>query len=122
MRFPFWIDQDVSRLYVAVEDTVLVRVMHSAGEPGNQFSCAADRHRLTPNELVERAAFNEFHAEVARPIALADFVNGNDIGIIQARCSLSLQPEPLTARPSSRRACPGNFNATGRLRLFCRAR
>ena len=48
-----------------MENAALVRVMHSARELGNQFRCRADRHRLTFEEFIERAALNEFHAEIA---------------------------------------------------------
>ena len=98
VRFTFCIDQNVSWLNVSMENAALMRVMHSARELGNQFRCAADRHRFAPNELVERAAFNQFHAEVARPTTLANFVNGNDVRIIQTRRSFRFQLESLEAR------------------------
>ena len=43
-----------------------------------------DRHRLALDDFVELAAFDEFHAEVARAFALADFVDGNDTRMIEA--------------------------------------
>src|SRR5215216_4015272 len=95
MRFAICIQQNVSRLDVPMENAVVVRVMHSARELGNQFCSLLDRHPLSLEELVERAAFNEFHAEVARPITLAYFVNGNDIRAIQTRRSFRFQPKSL---------------------------
>ena len=87
----------------------MMRVMHSARELGNQFRCTADRQKLAPNELVKRGAFDQFHAEVARPITLANFVNGNNVRIIQTRRSFRFQPESLKARCCGPLACPDNL-------------
>src|SRR4029077_8575506 len=43
-----------------------------------------DRHRLTLEHRIELAAFDQAHAEVAGAIALADFVNWNDAGMVQS--------------------------------------
>jgi hypothetical protein len=48
-----------------------------------------------PDELVELAAFLELHAEVASPIALADFVDRNDPRMLKAGGRLGLAAEPL---------------------------
>jgi hypothetical protein len=80
-----------------MENPAPVRVMNRARKLSNQFRRAADRHRLALKEFVERAAFNEFHAKVARPITLADLVNGNDIQIVQTCRSFRFQPESLKA-------------------------
>src|SRR4030095_3333795 len=95
--FAICIEQNVSGLYVSLENPAPVRVMNRPRKLSNQFRRAADRHRLALKEFVERAALNEFHAEVARPITLADFINGNDIRIIQTRRSFRFQPESLKA-------------------------
>src|SRR4030095_5622129 len=97
VRFTFCIYQNVSWLNVSMENTALVRVMQSAGEPGNQFHCTPDRQKLAPNELVKRGAFDQFHAEVARPITLANFVDRNNVRIIQTRRSFRFQAESLAA-------------------------
>ena len=83
--------------------------MNGAREFGNQFRCTPDRHRLAFRELVERAALDQFHAEEARPIRLAHFVNGNDIGVIQARRSLRFQPESFKVRLRRPLARPDNL-------------
>src|SRR2546430_15093256 len=98
MRFPFLIKQNVSKFNVAMENAALMRVMNSAREFGNQFHRTADRHWLTLKEFVKRAALNEFHAEVARPITLADLIDRNDGRTIQACRSLSFQLESLKTR------------------------
>ena len=42
-------------------------------------------NRPAPDELIELTAFLEFHAEVAGPVALADFVDRDDPRMLQ-RC------------------------------------
>ena len=109
VRFAFCIEQNVSWLNVSMENAALMRVMHSARELGNQFRCTADRQKLAPNELVKRGAFDQFHAEVARPITLANFVNRNNVRIIQTRRGFRFQPESLEARLLSPVACAENL-------------
>src|SRR4029077_6064446 len=74
---------DVSRFDVAVQDAVLMRVMHSASQFRDQFRCLSDRHRVAPDHFVKLAAFDEIHAEVAATIALAHFMNGNDKWMVE---------------------------------------
>jgi hypothetical protein len=48
------------------------------------------------------SAFDEFHAEVARAIALTDFVDRNDTGVLQTGGSLCFKAKTLQvgfARP-----------------------
>src|SRR5205823_896365 len=57
---------------------------------------------LTPDDLIKLAAFDEFHAEVTRTIALTDFVNRNDLRMLQARGRFRFVPETFKmwrARP-----------------------
>ena len=49
-----------------------------------KFRRLPDRHRRAPDDFVELATFDELHAEVARAIALADFVDWNDARMIEA--------------------------------------
>ena len=61
-----------------------------------------DRYRLASGYFVELSAFDELHAEVTRAIALADFVDRNDTGMLQTRCRFGLQTETFQvsfARP-----------------------
>ena len=67
-----------------MQDVVFVGVLHRACELNNQFHCGPDRHRLTIEDRIELAAFDQAHAEVASAIALADFINRNDAGMVQS--------------------------------------
>src|SRR3954464_10558042 len=109
MRFTFCIYQNISWLNISMKNTVLMRVVHSARELGNQFRCTTDRQKLAPNELVKRGAFDQFHAEVARPLTLANFVDRNNVRIIQTRRGFRFQAESLQARWLSPVACAENL-------------
>src|SRR5215469_18676568 len=91
MRFAFCIEQNVSRLDVTMENAVLMRVMNSARYPGDEFRRLPNRHRRPPNDFVKLTAFDEFHAEIARAITLAHFVNRNDAGMLQTRRSFGFE-------------------------------
>ena len=82
MRFAFFIEQNVSRFYVAMQNAVFVRVMHGAGYLRDKFRRLPDRHRRASDYFVKLAAFDELHAEIARAIALTDFVDRNDTGML----------------------------------------
>ena len=85
-----------------MKNAVFMRVMNSACDLRDQFHCAPDRHRLAPGHFVELSAFDELHAEVARAIALADFVDRNDTGMLQTGCGFGLKTETFQvsfARP-----------------------
>ena len=122
MRFAFSIEQNVSRLDVAMQNAVLVRVMNSARHFRNEFRRAPDRHRLAPGDFIKLAAFDELHAEVARAIALADFVNRNDAGMIQTGGGFGFAAKALQMRFGGPMSKANDFSATMRFRLFCRAR
>ena len=55
-------------------------------------------HWLATGNLIELTAFDKLHAEVARAIAFADFVDGNDTGMIQAGGGFRFPAEALQMR------------------------
>ena len=81
-----------------MQNAVLMRVMNRAGHLGDQFRRVPDRHRRAPDDFVKLAAFDEFHAEVARAIALADFVDGNDAWMLEAGGSFGFATKTLQVR------------------------
>ena len=82
MRFAFLIKQNVTRLDVAMQDTVLMRIVDRACQLRDEFRCATDRHRLAPGHFIKLAALDEVHAEVAVTVALADFVNWDNAWMV----------------------------------------
>ncbi len=53
---------------------------------------------VAPNHFVKLTAFDELHAEVARAIALADFVDWNDTGMLQTGCGFGFKAKALQVR------------------------
>src|SRR5262249_35815276 len=98
MRFSFCVEENITGLDVTMEDAVLVRELNRTRNFHQQFRRAPDRHRRAPDNFVKLAAFDELHAEVARTIALADLVHGNDTGLIQAGSSRSFTSKTLYVR------------------------
>src|SRR6266496_3445065 len=84
MRFAFSIEQNVPRFDIPMQNPILMRVMNGAGDLRDEFRRLPDRYRRPPNDFIKLTAFNKFHAEVARAITLADFVDGNDTGMLQS--------------------------------------
>ena len=98
MRFAFCIQQNVPWFNVAMKNSMFMRIMNSARHLGDQFHRAPNRHRLAPGYFVELAAFDKLHAEVARAVALADFVNRNDTGMLQPGRGFGFKAKALQMR------------------------
>ena len=98
MRLAVRIEQHVPRLDVAMENAVFMRVMDSARHLGDEFRRLPDRHRRSSDYFVELAAFDEFHAEVAATVALADFVDWNNAWMLKAGGCFRFATEPFYMR------------------------
>src|SRR5204862_686930 len=80
VRFTFCIEQNVPRLDITMENSMFMRVMNNACHLRDEFHRASNRHRLAPDHLIQSSAFDEFHTEIARTIALAIFLDWHDTG------------------------------------------
>src|SRR6266513_544 len=98
MRFTFLIQQNVSRLDVPMKNAVFMRVMNGASDLRDQFHRLPDRHRLPLGYFVKLAAFYKLHAEVALAIALANFMDWNDTGMLQASCRFRFEAKAFQVR------------------------
>src|ERR1700757_1443848 len=98
MRFAVCVEQNVSRFDVAMEDSVLVRVMDRARYFGDYFCRLPHGHWRTAYHFIKLAAFDELHAEVAGTIALAHFVDGNDARVIKTRGGCRFAAKALQVR------------------------
>src|SRR5262245_38244775 len=98
MRFTFCVEQNVSRFDVPMQNAVLMRVMHYARYLRDEFRRLPNRHRGALNDFVKLPAFDEFHAEVARAVAFAYFVNGNDARMIKTRGGFRFPTETFHVR------------------------
>ena len=101
MRFAFLVEQDVPWFDVTMQDPVLVRILNGPRYLGDQFHRAPDRHRFARDYFVKLTAFDKFHAEVTRAVALPHLVNWNNSGMIQTRSGFGFPSKALQMRVSS---------------------
>src|ERR1044071_5206850 len=98
MRLAFFIEQNLCRLDAALENPEFVCVMDRAGRLRDQLRRLPDRHRRASDNFVKLTAFDELHAEIAGPVALAHFVNWNDARLFETGGSFSLPAKALHVR------------------------
>src|SRR4030095_13594530 len=109
MRFAVCVEKNVSRFDIAMENSVLVRVLNRARHFGDYFRCLPHRHWRAAYYFIKLAALDKLHAEVTGTIALADFVDGHDACVIKTRGSCRFPAEPLQVRSASPLTKPENF-------------
>ena len=94
MGVPLSVDQDIGRLQVAVQNSAHVGVLNGVGRLDHQghdgAMVIAERGEL----LREVAPDDELHAEVALTFVLADFIDGDDAGVVEKRDGLGLVLKP----------------------------
>src|SRR6266480_3003986 len=108
MRFALYVEQNVSRLNVSMQDAVFVRVMQCARHFRDEFRRLSNRHRRAfatgrirrggPDYFIKLTAFDKLHAEITRAITLADFMDWNDTGVLQIGGSLCFKAKTLQVR------------------------
>ena len=109
MRFAACVEQNVSRLDVAMEDSVFVRVVHRARHFGDYFRRLPHRYRRSAYDFVKLTPLDEFHAEIARSITLAHFIDGNDTKVIKARGGCRFAAKALQVCSAGPLTKPENF-------------
>jgi hypothetical protein len=97
---------------------VFVRVVHYVRYLRHEFYRLPDGDCGMPNDFVKLPAFNEFHAEIARPIAFAYFVNGNNARMIEPRCGFRFPTETLHVRFAGPLAKVDDFQRDSAVKTF----
>src|SRR6266566_3122337 len=69
-------------------------------------------------DFIEPTALDEFHAEIARAVALADFVDRNNLRMFQTRCCLRFVPKTLQVRRARPLAEPDHLERDGAIKAF----
>src|SRR5438046_8941162 len=101
-----------------MQNSLLMRVVHGARHLRDQFRSLPDRHRRPPDYFIQLSAFDELHAEVTRTVALADFVNRHDTGMLQTRRGFCFKAKALQvgfARPLTK---ANDFYGNGSLKAL----
>ena len=81
-----------------MKDAVFMRVMHGARYFCDEFRCLPDGRRRVFNHFIKLTAFDELHAEVALPIALAHLVDWDNTGMVEAGSRFCFQTKALEVR------------------------
>src|SRR4030095_7353893 len=113
MRVAVCIEQNVSRFDVAMENSVLVRVVDRTRHLGDYFCRLPNRHRCTAYHFIKLTAFDEFHAEIAGAVAFAYFVDGNNARMIETGSGFRLATESLKVRFRGPMAQADHFECDG---------
>ena len=91
---PSAVQQDVGRLEVAVDDAAPVGVVHGPGQRLDQLGAASAPASGVPSSRSARLPpSTNSSAKYGRPVVLADLVDLDDVGVLQAGDGLGLGPE-----------------------------
>src|SRR5215469_16710077 len=85
-------DKDVSRLDIAVNESLSVRGLQGAGDLNPDVQSVVKAHRAAVDALLEGLAFQILHGDERTAIVFADIVNRADLWMIQRRSRTSLDP------------------------------
>lgn len=77
-----------------MQHPALVGMVHRTRELRHHQGGFAGRHRPCFQPLCQRAAGQELHREIRLAVALSDFVNRHDIGVVEARHGFRFGAEP----------------------------
>ncbi len=87
-------EQDIGRLQVPVQDSALMSVMHGASHRRHQARGIAGVVPKSGGQQCEIAAFDQLHAEIVVAFVLTHLIDRDDMGMIEVRGGLGLEPEP----------------------------
>src|SRR5690348_828969 len=71
-----------------MQNSALMRVVDGFGDGLDAGRGLSGSERLVANKFAETLAFDEFHGKKGLAVVLTDFVNGDDVGMLQAGGSL----------------------------------
>src|SRR5262245_14361250 len=94
-RLAVGIEKNVGRFEVAMDDTVLMGVVHRRGDSSHQLSGPAGRERLLAGQVPQMPAFDVVHRKILPSFVFSDFVNGHDVRMMQVGGGLSFDAETL---------------------------
>ena len=86
-------DEDVRRLYVAVDDPFHMGSVESVGDLNRQAEQNFGLYGFAGNTMLQCHAVEKLHDEERMAVLLPDFIDGADIGMVESRRSLRLALE-----------------------------
>ena len=83
-------NHQVIGLQVPMRDARLMRFGQTFRRLRRNFNCFLDGQRAGGNQLAHGLAFDQFHRDVVSGTIASEFVDGNDIGMIESGCRAGL--------------------------------
>ena len=100
LGIPSPVEQDVGGLEVAMHDAGLVGRVDRPRQRDHQFGRLASRMGRAGQPVGEAAPFQQLQRDKGQAGDLADVVDLHDIGVMQPRDRLRLEPETVQLRPA----------------------
>src|SRR6516165_4140498 len=100
-----------------MQNSMLVCIVHRTRKFSDEVRCLP-WVLLAPDSHVKWFALDQFHAEKAGTVALADLVDGNDAGMIETRCRFGFQMETFQMRVGRPLAKAEDFQRDGAIEAF----
>ena len=95
VRFASGIEEDISRLQIAMQNSVLVRKRDGARQFRDQCGSFAWFVAIVVDPRRERPVFRELHAIKRRAVVLAHRVDGQNAIVIETRCCFCFGTETV---------------------------
>jgi hypothetical protein len=105
------IEQNIGGLEIAVQNPLLVGIMHSLGNLDEELGRLPGLADQVENLLAEVAAFHQFHADVRVPLLLADLVDRHHMRVLQPGDRFGFFSEPLDRGRGPRAAQPDHLQS-----------
>ena len=103
-RLVLVVNDDVGRLEVAVDDAVFVCVVNRLGGGFDVICGAGCGQRPVARHVGQRAARDIVHGEEVLALVFADFVDGNNVRVLEVRNGLSFGLETFEFRRPGKHA------------------
>ena len=97
LRAAVRIHHDVGGLQIPVHDAGAVRGGECVGHLRRDAQRFGEPHALARDQLIQRLAIHQLHDDVGLPVLLADFMDGDDVGVVQRRSRFGLLHEARAA-------------------------
>src|SRR5579863_3053527 len=94
---PVFGQKNIFRLEVAMDDAFVVGGGKRIGELRGEFHKLTSRNGIRAQSLTQTFAFQEFRNEKGHALVLTYEVDGENVGVLQSRCGLSLLAETAQA-------------------------
>jgi hypothetical protein len=98
------INQDIRGLKIAMENALLVSIMHRLRDRLEVSRRAPGWQRLIPHQFCQRTSLDEVHREIGLPVLFAHVMNCHDVRMLQRRSRTGLSPKPLHQIGTAERA------------------